>query len=218
MRKFQPIAAMIITVFLVVGGMAVAYGQQSNGPSTPPANANMQPKSSITAQPNVTASTEHKNVNDGDKQFVTSALKSGMFEIALSKQAATKSANKEVISLANDIIRGHSNANDQLSKIAQNDGLQIPMNMGDRHESMLQKFSKLNGTKFDDAYMKAVINSHQMAIDRFTAEAKQGGNQDLKSFAAQTLPTLQHHLSRAESVNHKIASQKVPWWEFWKRV
>jgi len=63
--------------------------------------------------------------------------------------------------------------------------------------SDLEAFSKLNGSKFDDAYMRFAVGSHQKETNLFTNETKEGTDQDLKTFASQTLPTLQHHLSMA---------------------
>lgn len=217
--KLQLIATMVTAIFLIMGGIPIAYGQQSSiGTSQQSGGGNIQQNSPANAQPNGAETTQQKSVRSFDKQFVASAMQDGMLEVAVSKEAAAKSASKDVQSFANQMIQGYSKSNDQLRQIAEKEGLPVPTTMDAEHQSKLQKFSKLNGSKLDDAYMKFAIGSHQKAINLFTNETKEGNDQDLKTFASQTLPTLQHHLSMAESVNKKIASHKSPWWEFWKRA
>jgi putative membrane protein len=209
--KLQPIAVTMAAIFLMIGGIPIAYGQQSGA-------ANMQENSPANAKENNATMTQQESISNTDKQCVNSALQDGMLEVAVSKEAAERSTNKDVQSFAKQMIQAHSKANDQLRQIAQKGGLQTPVTMGTKNDSEMQKLSKFNGSKFDDAYMRFAIKTHEKAINMFTKEAKEGTDQDLKTFASQTLPTLQHHLSMAESLHQKMASRKSPWWEFWKRA
>jgi len=45
-----------------------------------------------------------------------------------------------------------------------------------------------------------MVKDHQEAVDLFDEEAKSGQDPALKAFAAQTLPTLEHHLAMAKAL------------------
>jgi uncharacterized protein (DUF305 family) len=49
-------------------------------------------------------------------------------------------------------------------------------------------------------YIHSAIDEHQAAVQLFTTESQSGDNADLKRFAAETLPTIQHHLQMAQSM------------------
>ncbi len=203
MQRLQMITGIIAAVFLISGGMSVSYGQQSG-----------------TAGSQQNATPQQSNVSNTDKSFVDNALKGGMQEIALGKQAASKSTNPDVQNFANHLIQDHTKANEQLMQIAQKAGLQVPNEMGSQKEEKLNSFSKLNGTDFDRAFISYEVQDHKQDIKDFQNEAKEGSNPGIKDFASQTTQKLQHHLSMAESLNQKFGaaqSTQHPWWEFWKK-
>lgn len=234
--KFQSIAGLIGAAFLVMGGMSVAHAQQNGAASTQQrssantqqnSTSKAQQNSTSKAQPNSTAKTEQnsavntqqKTVSNIDKGFADSALQDGMLQIALAKEAVAKTSNPKVKAFADRIIQDHTKANQQLKEIAQKAGLQLPDAMSSKEQKKLQRLSKLSGSKFDGAYIRFAVNSHKKAIKAFENEAKEGTDPGLKTFASQTTPTLQEHLSMAQSVHHELEASRSSghsWWEFWK--
>ncbi len=204
MQKLSSLAVFAAAIFLVTGGMSLAYGQQS-------ANTGMQ---------NGTISTQQSNVSNTDKNFVENTLKGGMLEIALAQEAVKKSTNQDVQNLANHIIQDHTKGNQQLKEIAQKEGLQIPDKMGSDKEQKLEKFSKMDAQDFDREYASFEVKDHKDDIKDAENEAKDGTNPSIKNFASQLVPQLQQHLSMAQSVDQKFGANettKAAWWEFWKK-
>ena len=72
------------------------------------------------------------------------------------------------------------------------------------HRQMLQRLQNARGAEFDRLYMQMQVQAHQQAVDMFTTYSQQGDNAQLKQFAAQTLPTLQQHLQRAQQVQRSL--------------
>ena len=143
-----------------------------------------------------------------------------MLEITLAKQAEAKTSSPDVKSFAHKIIEDRTKSNQQLKQIAQKEGFQLPDTLSISGQRELKRLSKLSGSQFDKAYLRFAIEDHQNAITTFESEAKQGTGPSLKTFATNTAPTLKEHLSMAQSVNRKFASEsstKRPWWEFWKK-
>ena len=60
----------------------------------------------------------------------------------------------------------------------------------------------MNGMAFDSTYMAMIVKSHIETIDLFKTETVIGVDNDVKSFAAGKLPTLHHHLEKAERIKH----------------
>jgi putative membrane protein len=58
----------------------------------------------------------------------------------------------------------------------------------------------LNGDDFTKEYVNDQVSGHKDAIDLFTRYAKGGDNGTLKTWAANTLPILEHHLDMANNL------------------
>jgi putative membrane protein len=69
------------------------------------------------------------------------------------------------------------------------------------------KLSDLSGDKFDKEYITIMIDDHKKAVNAFEKESKKGDADDLKSFAARTLPALQHHLEQAQSLERDLKAR-----------
>jgi hypothetical protein len=50
-----------------------------------------------------------------------------------------------------------------------------------------------------------MVSDHKKDIKAFEKEAKSGSDQEIKQFAADTVPTLKGHLSMAENAKHAAA-------------
>jgi putative membrane protein len=59
---------------------------------------------------------------------------------------------------------------------------------------------KLQGAVFDKAYMKDMVADHKKDVAEFKHESMSAHDPDLKSWAGQTLPTLESHLQDAEKI------------------
>ena len=63
------------------------------------------------------------------------------------------------------------------------------------------RLSKLSVVQFDKAYAEDMVKDHTMDVAKFKHEANSGKNSSIKSFASQTLPTLQDHLNMAKHMS-----------------
>ena len=56
--------------------------------------------------------------------------------------------------------------------------------------------------------MDDMVADHKEDVAEFQKQAKSGGDADLKGFASKTLPTLQEHLTMAESTDKAVKGAK----------
>src|ERR1700710_745964 len=128
-----------------------------------------------------------------DTKFVKDAAMGGMEEVELGKLAVAKASDPDVKSFGQKMVDDHSKANDQLSQLASQKGIDLKKgdSMMAKHDSA--KLAKLKGAKFDKAYMDMMVKDHKKDVADFQHASKSAKDADIKSWAATTLPTLQEH-------------------------
>jgi putative membrane protein len=160
-------------------------------------------QSSPAAQPGTAGST----LKPSDKTFATKAAQGGLAEVQMGKMAADKATDPDVKAFGQRMVDDHSKANDQLKSIAQQSGVTLPEGISAKQQASSDKLGKLSGPAFDKAYVKMMVSDHQEDVKEFQKESSSGSSPELKSFAAQTLPTLQSHLDSIKTIQSKMSSQ-----------
>ena len=136
-----------------------------------------------------------------DRDFAMKAASDGLAEVQASQLAQQRATSPQVKQFAQRMVADHSQANDKLMQIAQQQNLDLPTQPASKDTTKLQKLRGLNGSAFDQAYAQEQVPDHQSDIALFRKEAQSGQDPALKSFAQQTLPILQQHLQLAEGLN-----------------
>ena len=185
----------IVTAALVVLGMFTASGWTSLA----------QSGQSTTGQGQSTTSPNQNALSASDKQFVTEAAQGGIAEVQLGQLALRRAASNEVKQFGQRMVRDHTQANNQLKQLAAQKGITLPKDMGDQNKAVMANLSKLSGANLDRAYANHMLQDHIKDVSLFQREAKEGQDQDLKAWAAKTLPTLQEHLRLVRSITGNTA-------------
>jgi putative membrane protein len=184
--------------------MAQAPGA-GQSPSTPQSSP-----SSRQAAPNTTGpgSANQGNAPDtmtttkvDDKKFVQNAALGGMAEVELGKLATQKAASEAVKQFGQKMVDDHTKANDQLKEVASKENITIPDSLDSKHQSRIEKLSKLSGPDFDKAYIKDQVKDHKQDVSEFKSEANNGSDPNIKQFASNTLPILEQHLTMAKDLS-----------------
>jgi len=140
-----------------------------------------------------------------DQQFVTAAVRANDQEIDEAQAELNGNGNPAVKMYAQRIIDDHSTANSQLGAIAQSLNLSFPkshiaVSEPDASASAPPAATRPNPQSAMSAksYMAQEVTEHQQAIALYENEAHNGSSSQLRTYAAQTLPTLQAHLTMAQ--------------------
>jgi putative membrane protein len=133
-------------------------------------------------------------VPGGDQAFVQKASQAGAAEVAMGNLAAANASSGEVKAFAARMVSDHSDANAKLHAIAQGQRISAPDQPTAKDAAEIHRLDSLNGRPFDAEYIKVQRKAHEDAVALFKKEANSGKDPALKSFAEQTLPTLQDHL------------------------
>ncbi len=136
-----------------------------------------------------------------DQTFLTMAAQGGMAEVQLATLAQTNARSPRVKAFANEMIKDHGAANDQLLKIEQAKGVTPPTDLNEMQNQQKTMLTAEKGAKFDRDYMHGQIADHQAMIQAFQDESTNGQDPEIKAFAASTLPTIQQHLAEAQKAS-----------------
>lgn len=155
------------------------------------------------------AANGNSNMNAGrssadQNDFSKKAAEGGMAEVELSKLAVTKAQNAEVKKFAQTMITDHTKANEELKALAAKKSVTLPADLDAAHKSMMDKLKGMSGAEFDKAYVDAMVNDHNSAVELFKKQAGDDSDGDLKAFAAKTLPTLEGHQKMIMGIQGKM--------------
>lgn len=64
--------------------------------------------------------------------------------------------------------------------------------------------AKLGKAEFEQKYTDYMVKDHKEDIEEFKKEANDGKDPELKAFAGNTIPVLEHHLQMAEQAQQAV--------------
>jgi putative membrane protein len=139
-------------------------------------------------------------VSMADTNFILAAAQGGMTEVKLGELAATSGMRDDVKEFGRMMVKDHTAINDDLKALAAQKGVTLPDSLDATHQAMVDKLTALNGSKFDDAYIAAMIKAHQKDAKAFKAEAAATQDADIKSFLDKSIPVVEAHLQHVKAM------------------
>lgn len=200
------------TVFTLSLGTAVVFSQEPTTPAQPGATTK---QSDVHGQGKHSAdhgmsSNKGAGVMVGrtDEQFMMKAAQGTMAEIEAARLAQEKASSSEIKEFARKLEQDHSKASDQLKQLAEQKNVQLPADMG-KHKEQVDKIRNLSGDQFDKAYMKMQVSHHKKDVSEFQKHTNRSMDSDVRTFASNTLPTLQEHLRQAQELQGSTRGRKA---------
>jgi putative membrane protein len=185
----------------------VAMAQTSSAPNTtsgPTANSTSATggQSAPAAQPGTgTRNTPKSKLARSDRKFIENAAKGGLFEVQVAKLAESKASDQAVKDFAKLLADQHTAANNELTQLANNKGVELPAAPGFMQRHSVNSLAKRSGADFDKHFVSEVgIKDHQKDIKEFEKAGKDAKDPDVKAFIEKTLPTLREHLAQAQKL------------------
>jgi len=139
-----------------------------------------------------------------DEQFVQKASAAGLAEVNLGTLASQRGASADVKKFGQHMVNDHTKANKELATLADKKRFKVAERMDQAHQEAADKLAKLEGAEFDRQFAHWMVKDHEEAVNLFSAEAKDGKDEDLKAFATKTLPTLKEHLKMAQELEKTV--------------
>lgn len=197
---------------------------QSNDTSANNANNSSTMESNATATDNnasannANASSNSSKLDWSDKRFLTKVAKGNEDEIKIAQLATEQASNPDVKSFAQQLVNDHQKMAQDLQSLASNKGVELKgeekAEKGESHE--YKKLAKASGTDFDRQFIENMVSEHKKDVKEFQGRANDAKDADVKSFAQNQLPTLQHHLQIAQQLQQSVVPTGRSGKESWK--
>lgn len=146
-------------------------------------------------------------LSEHDFSFVCKAAEGGNAEVSFSQVAVSKASDSAVRDFAQRMVTDHTKANQELTGLVSQKGATLPGAEPKKVEKETEKLQNLSGNDFDKAYMKIMLSDHEKTVKMFQKEADHGDDADLKGWVSKTLPTLQEHLSMAQTTEATVKAK-----------
>jgi len=130
-----------------------------------------------------------------DITFVKRATESGRKEVAAARSALPQLRSPELKHMAEMLVQDHTSANAKLSKLAEAKGWPLPAPQADAPPP-----SGTSSGDFEDKWTAEMIAAHERSVTMYRAQAQAGEDQDLRKYARDTLPTIEHHLTELKKL------------------
>lgn len=137
---------------------------------------------------------------ENDADWAVDAAAGGMMEVKLGELAQKNGGSAQVKDFGKTMVTDHSKANDELKAVAAKKNITLPAALSDDAQKKYDDLSKKTGKDFDKDYISMMVDDHQDDIDKFKKEAADGHDADLKTWASDKIPVLQHHLDMAKQI------------------
>ena len=131
--------------------------------------------------------------------FVDAATEAGIAEVVTGNLAQEKSQSADIKQFAQQMVTDHTKANQELGDIARKLDISVPDEaaLTDKVKKMILEWRE---ESFDRSYVNNQVDAHEKAVELFKKEAASSDKPELKAFASDKLPTLQHHLEQARAL------------------
>jgi putative membrane protein len=138
--------------------------------------------------------------------FLADAIRGNVAEVKLGQLAAERAQNLQVRQYGEMLRKDHTKSLEKASSLASEIGVPASSELTDQQRKQFESLQKLSGEEFDTTFLSQMVREHQTDIAKFSAQAQSGQDPEVMAFAKETLPTLQAHLQRAQSIQSSLTS------------
>jgi len=138
--------------------------------------------------------------SSADKHYLKQDARGAAYELQISQLAAQKANNQQVRQYAEMAAKDHQNYNQQEQQLAEQNGVTLPTSPTREEQSRINRLQQLNGSAFDDAYVRDMRQVNQRDVNEEQKEANSTQNQQIKQFIQQFKQMDQKHLQDARNL------------------
>jgi putative membrane protein len=164
-------------------------------------------------------------VSSDAHEFINKMASSGMAEVQLGKLATERAENADVKAFGQMMVKDHTQANNQLKKVASQLNVELPKALDPKHQQLHDRLAKLKGAEFDREYIQAMVAEHKQDASELRDRTRQMTSakpadpsrpgavgttgdptreQALTQWASKTLPVIEKHLERAQEIHEQL--------------
>jgi putative membrane protein len=136
-----------------------------------------------------------------DQDFLNTAAQTDMVEVHLGNLAQDSASSQAIKDYGHMLAGDHTQDYQALQSLAQQASLTVPTAIDtDHNKSLITPLHGLKGKAFDHTYIQDMVAGHTQALALYKKEAHDATNPAIRSYAQNTIPTLQKHLDAAKAI------------------
>ena len=197
MDRVERVIFRVAIGFVFVGLLlAVVASEPSNAGWSEPTNKGADGKSATA-------------LSASDQEFIRDAAAASAAEVDLGQLALKKATNDDVRKYGQQMVDDHSKASAHLKQLASKKGLTLSTRPPAETETLKRKLSRFSGAQFDNAYMAEELKLHKQDMEEFRNEDKLTRDPELRGFVTESLPILEDHLKKAETIAPDLKAERA---------
>jgi putative membrane protein len=138
-----------------------------------------------------------------DQAFVKSALENSAAEQQLGQLAQQKSPSEDVKKYAVEMVRIHTQLDEQIKPIAKHLGVSEPKGPSKKEKQEIAKLEAMSGPQFDEEYIRVMVKDHQQVVKDFKNQAEITQDPNVKQAAQSDATVFEQHLRVIEEIAQK---------------
>ncbi len=139
-------------------------------------------------------------LSSADKHYLKQDAHGAAYELQISQLAAQKANDQQVRQYAEMAVKDHENYNQQEQQLAEQNGVALPTSPTKQEQSRINRLQTLNGSAFDDAYVRDMRQVNQRDVNEERKEANSTQNPQIKQFIQEFEQMDQKHLQGAQNL------------------
>jgi putative membrane protein len=147
--------------------------------------------------------TSDVDLQGNEKLFFLSAINGAMLDIEAGTMAERKTKDPLVKAFAHKMVVAATKANQNLELIAKGKGISPPTVLSEENLSQMAALKTVSGNLFDKTYVKLATQS-LAAADLLLGKAATFKNEDIKTFAINSLSDIQQNYKEAVTLGKKL--------------
>jgi len=193
-----------LLILTVLGLMSLGCNSNKAATSDKESSTNQPPAGAASSS---TASSSSSASANADQDFIANAAKGNRAEVTLGKMVESKTKDPSVRQFAQQMVKDHTTALNELTQLAQSKNITLPEGLPDDATALQSKLNSATGKALDKDYMDSMVDDHKKDVSEFQDASQNAKDPDVKQWAAKTLPTLQAHLQKAEQIDAKVGGK-----------
>jgi putative membrane protein len=188
-----------------VGG-AVATNTGGQTPTQPGQTPTTPPVGQTPTTPTAGQTPPNQASVRADSLFIGEVNTSNDVELRLARLAQNNASADAVKRFAQRMVTDHSSMQREWANVTAQSGARMSAATNPQMQGQISRLERLSGSDFDRAYMTAMVQNHQQAVNTFDTKGRMTQSAEVRTLVARSLPSLQEHLTLARQVAAQVGS------------
>ncbi|MCF0070607.1 DUF4142 domain-containing protein [Dyadobacter sp. CY261] len=145
-------------------------------------------------------------ISEIDKQFILAATGDALFQVNAGQVATSGTTIKGIQDYGEEMTKSHTQAGQELQKLAADRHVQIPTTLSDDRQQQLDSLSMYTDENLDTLYLNQMVVAQQRVIRTLEIETTNGNDIELKQWASDRLPIVRQFAERARTMRDSLVT------------